>query len=615
MSDKRSVRPRNTGEARQPDGPAVRLCLIRFRRVFMGMGVLVLAGGLAAQTTLTFRNGARVAGETTRIEGNDVVLTGGFGELRAPLDELDSESRVLAGLNKPAAIQAPIEDVTRILAEPITPSKLIPAGDSGLQSFELATSLFDKRKVKVYYQLRPGAQGDFSKSLVALFMYPKERNFYKSPTWKRLVDLGFPVFGVEFVDMGPEQQADRKAIYYFPESGAHEVVLEAADVVRQRLRLPKRKLLVIGQSGGTSAAQQFAAAKSGDVEVLTGTGGRFYAIPPQRSGIHWLLLATRWDHTVAPTAEIADNLAGQGDWVMNLTTLPQWFRRGREGSLYYHNPTELNVNFSLSFIEGMAALRNADGVIPPTASWPIAYDPHALGRIIRATASTSVPEGWQRLPSLDVYRWMLLTPLPHLEWTVRRPGAIDIRLILARPRVGLSPKGLILYQRSWADRQNLEEDLLQMAEAGYSVVAIDPNAQGVDWGRVGLWAEHDTLLPVYLIAADDYDEEAVITAARSMGSRLRNVQLGWQSTWQEDKPPMVVKAVADRKIPIRIIPASKGDATTGLVAKGRWGVKDLICNPWKEAPSPDALRQVMLRASLDYIEPPLPAPASKKEKR
>ncbi len=212
-------------------------------------------------------------------------------------------------------------------------------------------------------------------------MFPKEREFYKTPTWRRLVDLGFPMFGVEFIEMGPEDQTNRKAIYYFPESGAHEVVLAAADQVRQRLQLPKRKLLVTGQSGGMSAAEHFAAARSEEVEVLAGTGGRFYASPAKRSGIHWLMLATRWDHTVPPTEAIAESLTAQGDWVLNLTTLPQWFRRGREGSLYYHNPTELNLNFSLSFLESMASLRSADGVIPPTTEWPVAYDPQSWGRL------------------------------------------------------------------------------------------------------------------------------------------------------------------------------------------------------------------------------------------
>lgn len=581
-------------------------------RAFIGIVALMLTGGLSAQTLLTFKNGARVSGESARIEGNYVVLTGGFGDLRAPLDDLDRPSRVRLGLDSELNLQVKMEDVTALLAEPISPAKLIPAGDNGLQSFELATQLFDKRKVKVYYQLRPGSQAGFSKDLVALFMYPKEATFYKSPTWSRLVDLGFPVFGVQFIDMGPEQQAERKAIYYFPESGAHEVVLEAAAVVRQRLQLPKRKLLVIGQSGGMSAAQQFAAEKSEEVEVLTGTGGRFYAIPPRRRGVHWLLLATRWDHTVAPTEEIADTLAGQGDWLLNLTTLPQWHRRGREGSLYYHNPTALNVNFSLSFIEGMAALRDKDGILPPPENWPFAYDPHWPGRVMRGAVATQVPAGWQRLPSLDVYRWMLLTPLPHLEWTVRRAGALDIRLILARPRTGVKPKGLVLYQRSWADRQNLEEDLLQMAEAGYSVVAIDPNAAGVDWGRVGLWAEHDATLPVHLIAADDYEEDAVIMAVKSIGTRLKSVQLGWLGRWEDNKPPMAVKAAADRQIPIRLIPTSKEDATRGLVAKGLWRLKDISSDPWKAMPSGDALRQAVLRASLDYIEPPATTPASQK---
>jgi predicted alpha/beta hydrolase len=598
---------------RKAASPAVGSDRLIVKLAMVGGLALMLTSGLAAQTLLTFKNGARVSGESVKIEGNYVVLTGGFGELRAPLEDLDHPSRGRLGLDSDDTTLVGVEDVTGLLAEPIQPAKLLAAGDAGLQSFEMATQLFDKRKVKVYYQLR--SQGRFSKDLVALFMFPKENNFYKSSTWKRLVDLGFPVFGVEFIDMGPEQQADRKAIYYFPESGAHEVVLEAAALVRQRLQLPKRKLLVIGQSGGMSAAQQFAAAKSEEVEVLTGTGGRFYATPPRRSGIHWLLLATRWDHTVAPTEEIADTLAGQGDWTLNLTTLPQWFRRGREGSLYYHNPTALNVNFSLSFIEGMAALRGQDGVVPEQASWPIAYDPNWPGHIIRVTASTPVPARWKRLPSLDVYRWMLLTPLPHLEWTVRRAGAVDIRLILARPRVGLSPKGLILYQRSWADRQNLEEDMLQMAEDGYSVVAIDPNAKGTDWGRVGAWAEGDPALPVYLIAADDYDEQAVATAISSLGNRLKSVQLGWLEPWREDTAPLSAKAASDRHVPVRLIPASKENATTGLVAKNRWGLKAITCDPWKAAPSTEALRQIALRASLDYIDPPVIIPAPKKDKK
>ena len=181
--------------------------------------------------------------------------------------------------------------------------------------------------------------------------------------------------------------------------------------------------------------------------------------------------------------------------------------------------------------------------------------------------------------------------------------------------MGLPPKGLILYQRSWADRQNLEEDMLQMAEAGYSVVAIDPNAKGADWGRVGLWAEKDPLLPVYLIAADDYDEDAVVMAVKSIRSRLRSVQLEWLDRWKEDKPPLAVQTVADKKIRARIIPASKEDATKGLVAKGRWALRDIVANPWKEAPTVDASRQVALKECLDYIEPPKPVPAVKKEKR
>lgn len=120
------------------DGPAVRPYPGIVWRVAMGVVAIMLASGsgLRAQATaisLTFRNGARVAGESARIEGNSVVLTGSFGELRAPAEELDRASRVVVGLELPGAVEgiAKIEDVTALLAEPITPSKLIPAGENG----------------------------------------------------------------------------------------------------------------------------------------------------------------------------------------------------------------------------------------------------------------------------------------------------------------------------------------------------------------------------------------------------------------------------------------------------------------------------------------------------
>lgn len=372
---------------------------------------------------------------------------------------------------------------TALLAAERQPAKVDPAETFATESgqFDLPCTLPGNPTVTCYWIRPTGGEGRpaaaAGKDAVSFFHYPNQREFWKSGLFVRLAkESGLTVFGVCFANLTGWDTSDHRTCYYYPESGSGEAVLAAWRELRHRLDIDDRKLLVTGESGGASAAGQFAACHPEAVESAAFVGGKWFHPPPAGTG-SWMVACTRRDVIQPRSEELDAQLSALGAPHLFVTTQPEWPGRANPNSLFFHVPNEISKQIIQTWLQGIAQLRAAHGgVVPPAKEWPAAVDPRTPTVLLATADPARQDPSTLFFPSVECHRRWLQVPTTPIR--IQLPGASPTTatsFLLAPPAPAAKPVSLVVYLVPDEEGLNAEHtyNVDRLADAGHLVVAID----------------------------------------------------------------------------------------------------------------------------------------------
>lgn len=230
----------------------------------------------------------------------------------------------------------------------ISPSGFLSAEDGTPISFVARTRIPENKEIT--FSLYQGDELQTGRAAL-FFPYPNQKGLQKTPVHKFLRGLNFSTIttSFQFTRFSPE---DPKTSYYFPKTGTGDAYLAAwrslCRAMGAKITPKNVKFWVIGESGGASAAAQFACEYPRDCYGVVIAGGRVFpeVVPDSVAGMPWLIIHTRNDFTVENETEIfVQKLIEKGSRVLYVTTPPIWTGRKNRKSLYYHcqNPDSYNL--------------------------------------------------------------------------------------------------------------------------------------------------------------------------------------------------------------------------------------------------------------------------------
>lgn len=207
------------------------------------------------------------------------------------------------------------------------------------ESMIFETSVPDNPKVICRYKI--AEKGGSENWVVLFFHYPRQRDAHKSRLFKELMEIpNISPLVLQFEVAPLEESDDTKRFYYYPESGSGEAYVSAVQKIADLSKFSKYKLLLVGESGGGSAAQLFAARYPELVESIIVTGGGKFRAPEKKSAIRWNIIHTRRDWVEPANVSLVSALRDRGEEVFYVTTSPEWKRRGNPSALFEHCPNE-----------------------------------------------------------------------------------------------------------------------------------------------------------------------------------------------------------------------------------------------------------------------------------
>ncbi|MFH1825436.1 MAG: hypothetical protein ABH873_09495 [Candidatus Firestonebacteria bacterium] len=322
--------------------------------------------------------------------------------------------------------------------------------------YVIDTDFPNNRKVVVYYAVP--IRGDRVLSLIASNMvfcapYVGETEFFKRNFNNYFVKkLGCSVFSFEF-KYTEENAGDRKKWYYFKESGWHDLALEVQNKLIHDYGLERRKIIVVGESGGASMGQQMGIYYPDKIEAVAGIGGGYFDEPKVKSNVAWLMINTWGDIAMVKNDEFCRNADALGMQVLRILTPPVWDKKGDDN--FHHIPSNLAEKYVFEFVKGILDLRKYNGgKVPMCEKWPVKYSSEDK---ILYFPSEDFKRTWEKLPHKFIRA--MLKPSENNE-VVEFP-AKDAKKIV-----------LFLQDKKFYSTVLLD-NVYYLHELGYDVVTID----------------------------------------------------------------------------------------------------------------------------------------------
>ncbi len=154
-----------------------------------------------------------------------------------------------------------------------------PAFTAREGSFTLPSDLEGNREVKVVYHVPEDAEGnlvDSASDVVFYAPYIGQKDPLREDYIRKLTMVhGMTVFSLE-IGSDHRNVNDREKMYYYAESGSFDLMKRAWAKVRSLESLDQRKLLVTGNSGGSTMAHGLAVAMPKALEGVALVGGSRY---------------------------------------------------------------------------------------------------------------------------------------------------------------------------------------------------------------------------------------------------------------------------------------------------------------------------------------------------
>ncbi|MFH1825416.1 MAG: hypothetical protein ABH873_09395 [Candidatus Firestonebacteria bacterium] len=321
--------------------------------------------------------------------------------------------------------------------------------------YEIDTDFPGNKQVIVYYALpmRGNRVLPLSASnMVFCAPYVGETEFFKRNFNNYFVkELGCSVFSFEF-KYTDEELGNRKKWYYYKESGWHDLALEVQNKLIHDYGLDRRKIIIVGESGGASMGQQMGIYYPDKIEAVAGIGGAFFDEPKVKSDVAWLMINTWGDSTIVKNDEFAKNAGALGMQVLRILTPPVWDKKGDN---FHHIPSNLAEKYVFEFVKGILDLRrNNGGKTPIYEKWPVKYSSENKTLYF---SSEDFEKTWKKLPH-EFIRAM--------QRTIESDEIVDF------PAKGAKKIVLFLQDEKFYSTMLLD-NVYYLHELGYDVVTID----------------------------------------------------------------------------------------------------------------------------------------------
>ena len=173
--------------------------------------------------------------------------------------------------------------------------------------FTLDVGLHRNDTVKVHYAIpldkfgKPGPNAHnivfYAPSLNAKKIFSTVNKQNRKITNEKLCfteEDGYTMFTFDIVSDISEVES-RDKIYYYKESGWHDLVFRVQEMLRKKFDLKKRKLLIVGLSSGGSMGEQLAVYYPDKIDAIAIGGGHRFDLPKKGNKVAWLSLHVAGD--------------------------------------------------------------------------------------------------------------------------------------------------------------------------------------------------------------------------------------------------------------------------------------------------------------------------------
>jgi pimeloyl-ACP methyl ester carboxylesterase len=330
----------------------------------------------------------------------------------------------------------------------------------------------NNKPVEVVYSL-PREDNELAASASNLIFYGPHPNEHTDLTRNIVPDLvtklGCSVFSLSFV-------ADRKSLsspktaYWSDSSGWFSAVMGARNQLINAFKLKKRKLLLLGYSGGGGMVLNLAGAYPSDVEAVAAQGANLAPSITGYNPIKWLIVNNRGETNAAVTQPFFQTLKEYGCSALYCETTPS---RARE---HYHAPSQQAYDLIYAYLAGVLdqRKRSEDGLTTLAEQWPYAAPAEPLERyhVVRSNtldAALLASGRFDLLPSAAFsVDWSKVCP--PLQNVMMSNGTDSLHVNFP---ASSQPNGLVVYydDPNYQEFAREFEDICALAEAGYVVIS------------------------------------------------------------------------------------------------------------------------------------------------
>jgi len=264
-------------------------------------------------------------------------------------------------------------------------------------------------------------------------------------------NMGCTVFTFEY-KYKKEEPENRTKWYYYKESGWHDLMFKVQDKLIADYGLDRKKLIIVGESGGASMAQQMGIYYPDKVDAVAVVGGANYDKPTVKTDVAWLMINTWGDDTKKANDKFMEDSTALNMQVLRPVTPPIYANMGAQD--FHHGASKMAEEYLFEFVKGIIDLRKNNNKLPSAEKWPVKYS--FEGKILNFP-SEGFRKKWEELPHDFIKKTFYPSAKDDvMEYPVKKNGNII----------------LFLHDKKFTST-NLMDNIYYLQELGYNVVTID----------------------------------------------------------------------------------------------------------------------------------------------
>jgi len=418
-------------------------------------------------------------------------------------------------------------------------------------TFEIASKIPGNEKVKIQALVPKDQTGKIPGSAANVVFYAPhigDTNLHEKRTghdqkmfWELCENFGLTVFTAEFKTNVADVD-DQKKCYYYPESGSGKLVFDAREKLLRDNKLSKRKMFVVGNSGGSSLAERLGLLYPNDIAAVAMMGGGRFDPVRRPVDVPWLILNTRGDPRAPQNVELVQQLRANGMNALYAETEP-WATKKEDFFLkqddhnFHHTSSDLGFNLMKEFIVGAVA-QQGDRIpkqLEP-GQWPFSSSVTTPFLVRSASGDPGKKNPFaDRLffPSQDFAN--LWKTIPYRAFALARnqiaTNSSTASAIVRYPPAGVPSKGIVVFNAGKdADIVFAGDYLDYMALRGYVGVSCQfSNSEkemlegSKNLVKETLKAFSGSTLPFYLVGLRSGGRHMILAGGDCQDSRIKSV--------------------------------------------------------------------------------------------